>query len=719
MNGDGFDDLIVGAPAGDDGGDNAGAAYVVLGRASGFGTLDGGRAVLDLGSLAPSDGLVIQGHLANDAAGWSAASAGDVNGDGHADLIVGGRLGDDGGVDAGEAYVVYGRASGFGSLVDGRRVIDLGSLAAADGFFIQGDVQHDQAGTSVSSAGDVNGDGFDDLIVGAPGGDDGGSGAGESYVVFGGRVDVPATPVETTGSVAAEILVGAAGDDRLAGGGGADSIRGGAGKDTLSVADLAFRSLAGGSGIDTLALAGSGLVLDLTDRTLAARISGIERVDLGGSGDNRLILDRLAVLAETAAGPVGTHVLAVTGDAGDAVSLLGGPWHWAGTTVVQAVIHPLLGTILEEEITFEHYLNGNAEVRVEQRVAVGQVIDPDLLVRRTIDLTVLASPLGFVIQGDAAFDGAGTSVSSAGDVNGDGFDDLIVGAPGGDDGGSDAGEAYVVLGRASGIGSVVGGRTVLDLAGLAPSDGFVVRGGAADDEAGFSVSSAGDVNGDGFDDLIVGARGAGDGGEAYLVLGRASGFGALVDGRAVIDLVSLAPSDGFVIQGDAAFDEAGFSVSSAGDVNGDGYADLVVGARGGDDGGNTAGEAYVVLGRASGFGSVAGGRAVIDLASLSPSAGFIVQGDAALDQAGFSVSSAGDVNGDGFADLIVGAPGGDDGGSNAGEAYVVLGRASGFGAVVGGRAGSTSHSSRRPMASSSTAMRCPTRRPSACRRRAT
>jgi len=687
VNGDGFDDLIVGAPAGDDGGENAGVAHVVLGRASGFGSPKDGRAVLDLGSLAPSDGFVILGDLQGDAAGWSAAPAGDVNGDGYADLIVGGRLADRGGLDAGEAYVVYGRASGFGSVVDGRRVIDLSSLVASDGFFIQGDAQSDQAGTSVSSAGDVNGDGFDDLIVGAPGSDAGGNGAGAAYVVFGGSFGDPSTPVETTGSAAAEILVGGAGSDRLSGGGGADSIRGGAGNDTISVADLAFRSLAGGSGIDTLVLAGSGLTLDLTDRTLAARISGIERIDLGGPGDgNALILDRRAVLAETAAGQGGLHVLTVTGDVGDAVSLLGAPWHWAGTTVVQAIIHPLLGTILEEEIVLDHYLNGSAEVRVEHGVAVRQIIDPDLLAPRTIDLTSLAPALGFVIRGDAASDGAGTSVSSAGDVDGDGFDDLIVGAPDGDDGGSDAGEAYVVLGRASGIGTLVDGRAVLDLASLAPSDGFVVRGGAADDEAGFSVSSAGDVNGDGFDDLIVGARGAGDGGEAYVVLGRASGFGALVDGRAVIDLPSLAPSEGFVVRGDAAFDEAGFSVSSAGDVNGDGYADLVVGARGGDDGGNTAGEAYVVLGRASGFGSVTGGRSVVDLASLSPSAGFIVQGDAALDQAGFSVSSAGDVNGDGFADLIVGAPGGDDGGSNAGEAYVVLGRASGFGAVVGGRA---------------------------------
>jgi hypothetical protein len=176
-------------------------------------------------------------------------------------------------------------------------------------------------------------------------------------------------------------------------------------------------------------------------------------------------------------------------------------------------------------------------------------------------------------------------------------------------------------------------------------------------------------------------------GAAYVVFGKASGFGA-VDGtgRTVIDLETLAPADGFIVQGDTVGDFAGNSVSSAGDVNGDGFADLIVAAGGGDDGGSNAGEAYVVFGKASGFGTVDGtGRAVIDLSTLSPADGFIVQGDTAYDNAGKSVSSAGDVNGDGFADLIVGALGGDDGGSIAGEAYVVFGKASGFGTTVGGR----------------------------------
>ena len=498
VNGDGIDDLIVGAPDGGDG--NAGEAYVIFGRSTGFGVDVSGRRVIDLATLSASDGFIIQGDAALDYAGRSVSNAGDVNGDGIDDLIVGAPSGDDGGYDAGEAYVIFGRTNVFGVDVGGRQVIALTNLSASDGFIIQGDADYDYAGRSVSNAGDVNGDGIDDLIVGALGGDDGDYNAGEAYVIFG----------RTTGF----------------------------------------------------------------------------GVDVGG--------------------------------------------------------------------------------------------------RQVIDLANLSASDGFIIQGDANYDNAGRSVSNAGDVNGDGIDDFIVGAHYGNDGGTDAGEAYVIFGRTTGFGVDVGGRQVIDLESLSASDGFIIQGDANYDNAGRSVSNAGDVNGDGIDDFIVGAHygndGGTDAGEAYVIFGRTTGFGVDVGGRQVIDLESLSASDGFIIQGDAASDYAGISVSNAGDVNGDGIDDLIVGAFGSNDGGTDAGEAYVIFGRTTGFGVDIGGRQVIDLATLSSSDGLIIQGDAAFDEAGISVSAAGDVNGDGIDDLIVGARDNDVGGGNAGAAYVIYGSTS-FGAA--------------------------------------
>src|SRR5687768_1386321 len=123
-----------------------------------------------------------------------------------------------------------------------------------------------------------------------------------------------------------------------------------------------------------------------------------------------------------------------------------------------------------------------------------------------IDLTTLGADAGFIIQGDDAGDWAGYAVASAGDVNGDGFDDIMVGAMKGDDGGPNAGEAYVVFGRAGGFGTIDGtGRRVIDLTSLAPADGFIIQGDYTYDYGGISLSSAGDVNGDGFDDIVVGA----------------------------------------------------------------------------------------------------------------------------------------------------------------------------------------------------------------------
>ena len=151
-------------------------------------------------------------------------------------------------------------------------------------------------------------------------------------------------------------------------------------------------------------------------------------------------------------------------------------------------------------------------------------------------------------------------MSSAGDVDGDGLDDIIVGARLADpDGATDAGESYLVFGSALAAAS-----GEIDLATLGASDGVLIKGIDSSDQSGWSVSSAGDVDNDGLDDIIVGARladpdGATDAGESYLVFGS-----ALAAASGEIDLATLGASDGVLIKGIDSSDQSGWSVSSAG-----------------------------------------------------------------------------------------------------------------------------------------------------------
>ena len=173
----------------------------------------------------------------------------------------------------------------------------------------------------------MNGDGYDDLIVGAPYADPHGSNSGASYVVFGGAFG---GTVITDGTAAAEVLIGGALADVLTGGGGADVFQGGAGDDRLIVSDLTFRVADGGSGTDTLALDGAALVLDLTTALAAGRLGGIERIDLTGSGANTLRIDSAAILGGVGAASDGKHVLTVLGNAGDGVLFAEAGWTKTG-----------------------------------------------------------------------------------------------------------------------------------------------------------------------------------------------------------------------------------------------------------------------------------------------------------------------------------------------------------------------------------------------------
>ena len=186
-------------------------------------------------------------------------------------------------------------------------------------------------------------------------------------------------------------------------------------------------------------------------------------------------------------------------------------------------------------------------------------------------------------------------MSNAGDVNGDGLGDLLIGADEGPNG-NFSGASYVVFGRNTAQSGPF--PASLDFSSLDGTNGFRLNGVAAGDRSGFAVSSAGDVNGDGLADLLIGAVSAGGpngsfSGASYVVFGRNTAQSGPFP--ASLDLSSLDGTNGFRLNGVAADDFSGCAVSDAGDVNGDGGADLLIGAFGGPNG-TYSGASYVVFG---------------------------------------------------------------------------------------------------------------------------
>ena len=481
--------------------------------------------VIDLG-VPNFGGFTILGDAAGDNAAY-VSDAGDVNGDGFADIIVGAPLAGYGAT--GAAYVIFGRPGGFGT-------IDLSNLQPADGFLIQGAGSIDYTGISVSSAGDINGDGFDDILVGTYVGGFYYTGTSHAYVIFGKSTGFATINLSNLAPSAGFVINGTLGFDNL-----------------MIVADAGDIN---GDGFDDIIIG--------------------DRGDSSGTGAAYVIFGKA-----TGFGTIDVANLSST----VGFRINGGVGDRAGVSVSGA--GDVNGDGFDDLIVGAYFGDNGGNNAGEAYVIFGKSSG-----FTTLNLESLPAGAGFIIQGDVAEDWAGFDVSAAGDVNGDGFDDLIVGAPLGDNGGTGAGEAYVILGKATGFGTV-------DLSNLG-SAGFVIQGDASGDALGWSVSAAGDVNGDGFGDLIVGApfgdNGGAYAGEAYVIFGRSTGF-------TTIDLTNLSPSDGYIIQGDDADDRAGQSVSAAGDVNGDGLDDIIVGARTADNG---AGASYVIFGRRDSPADVSG-----------------------------------------------------------------------------------------------------------------
>ena len=255
---------------------------------------------------------------------------------------------------------------------------------------------------------------------------------------------------------------------------------------------------------------------------------------------------------------------------------------------------------------------------------------------------------GFVMKGQAAGDAAGTTIRAVTDLNGDGKADILVGATGNDAGGADAGAVYVVWGKSS--SGIVGLSNVAAGAG-----GFKIIGDTAGDMAGSAIGSVADLDGDGKAEILVGTAasqiGGTDSGAVYVVWGKGTGT--------AVDLTAVAGgAGGFVIKG-ADFDGAGAAVSGLGDVNGDGKADILIGAPGSDS-------AYVVFGKADGT--------AVDLNDVRAGiGGFQILAANPGDLVGLSVTGGVDLNHDGIGDIVLGTPHDGEGGVDAGAVYAVWG----------------------------------------------
>ncbi|MBK6506408.1 MAG: FG-GAP repeat protein [Ignavibacteria bacterium] len=556
------------------------------------------------------------GSSTQDFFGFDVSSAGDVNADGYEDIIIGAPYNDAGGTDAGRAYIFFG-----GAVVNIDADVVLIGLGAYQLF-----------GHSVSSAGDVNNDGYDDVIVGAP--SDGTNNLfPKAYIYYGGAAMDNSPDVILSGTVNFGFSVATAGD--INDDGFSDVI---VGMDAQGLTSVYVYF--GGNPMNNSA----DLTLTQTQGGFGSSVTSAG--DVNGDG-----------YSDFAVG----YWLNSTGS----FSLNGSVYVYFGGTLLDNVADVIIPGIasndrLGNDVSCAGDVNGDGY----SDLIAGAFTSNNGTGRAFIFYggASMNTVPDVTITGEEIADFLGQSVTGVGDMNGDGYDDVLVGAYRNSETGQDAGKAYLFYGgnsmnniadnQFSGTyGSFLGNS--LSSAGDFNNDGyqdFII--GAYQDgiyvgkailytnttsltqisminfpgyqpniRMGWSVSDAGDLNGDGFDDIVAGMSNAVSGQPAKVFFG-----GRFMDN---ISDVSLFGSP-FV----------SYRVASAGDVNNDGYDDIITADPFNITGEIDAGAAFIFLG-----GQNMSGVPYITL-----------YGTSAGDNFGYAISSAGDVNNDGYGDVIVGAP---------------------------------------------------------------
>ena len=592
--------------------------------------------------------------------GYAVATAGDVNGDGYSDVIVGAPYYDNGETNEGRAFVFHGSAAG---------------LAATAAWSTESNQVDANFGFAVATAGDMDGDGYSDVIVGAPNYDNGQPDEGRAYVYCGSSAGLSSTARWTGESNQASSsfgrTVGSAGD--IQGDGYSDIIVGAHYYDnTLTNEGAAFAYHSDGRyypaspswsayGNQASALFGFsvGTAGDVNGDGYSDVVVGAPLYDGGEADEGGVFLFRSDGGKLEPKASWSAHSNQVDAHLGESVGTAGDVNGDGYSDIITGAMYYDNGQSNEGRVFVYHgaagsptaawsYENDQANSELGRSVGTAGDVNGDGYADVIFSAiyfdngetdegrayVVLGSAMGlagwasWMMESNQASALFGRTVATAGDVNGDGFSDVIVGAQYYDDGQFDEGAAFVYHGGSSG------------LSGFYATEIFGPPG-----ELGYTVASAGDVNGDGYADLVAGGPG-GNGAKAYY--GSSSGADDVAD---------------WSVTG-----VGGESVASAGDVNGDGFSDVLVGDRDYDNGQVDEGRVLLYYGSATG---------------LAGSPGWTQESNQAVARYGWSVAGAGDINGDGYADIVVGAPYYDYWDVDQGCVWVYHGSASG--PVVDGR----------------------------------